>query len=192
MKNSAPVFPIALLLLFIFTSTAFAGKENDYFDRGYEKHLQGDLKAAIKDYTKAIEKNPGFAMAYQMRGEVWQRMKVFDKAINDFSMVISCGEPHFLAVGYYNRGVAKNMAGDFSGAISDFSAALNLDGKMAAAFFHRGIAKGRTGDAFGRIEDLRAAARLGEVNAEKWLNTYYPSWKQPVAIVPPPAPAPAN
>lgn len=190
MKKSAPVFPVVLFLLFIFTSTAFAGQENDYFDSGYEKHLQGDLKTAIRDYTKAIEKNPRFAMAYQMRGAAWQRMKVYDKAINDFSMVITFGEPHFLAVGYYNRGVVKNMSGDFFGAIADLSAALNLDGKMATAFFHRGIAKVRTGDAFGRIEDFRAAAKLGDLNAEKWLNIYYPSWRQSVAAAPLPVPAP--
>ncbi|WP_292003203.1 hypothetical protein [Chlorobium sp.] len=189
MKKSAPVFPIVMLLLSIFTIPAFAGEENDYFDRGYEKHLQGDLKAAIKDYSKAIEKNPGFAMAYQMRGAAWQRMKVFEKAINDFSMVIAFGEPYFQAVGYYNRGIAKNMSGDFFGAIADFSGTIALDRKMAAAYFHRGIAKSRTGDNFGRIEDFREAARLGDVTAEKWLNIYYPSWKQPVAAVPPPIPA---
>jgi len=192
MKNiSAPVFPVAIMmLLFIAAIPALlGGQENEYFNRGYEKHLQGDLKNAIKDYSRAIEINPRFAMAYQMRGAAWQRMEAFDKAISDFSMVISCGEPHFMAVGYYNRGIAKNMSGDFLGAIPDFSAALNLDGKMATAYFHRGIAKSRTGDTFGRIEDFREAARLGDMNAEKWLNTYYPSWRQPVAIAPVPVPA---
>ncbi|MBM3163777.1 MAG: tetratricopeptide repeat protein [Chlorobi bacterium] len=189
MRKSAPVFPIAVLLLLIFMGTVYGAEDNDYFNKGYEKHLQGDLKNAIKDYSKAIEKNPRFAMAYQMRGAAWQRMKAFEKAINDYTMVIAVGEPHFLAVGYYNRGIAKNMSGDFSGAIPDFSAALNLDSKMAAAYFHRGIAKSRTGDDFGRIQDFREAARLGEVNAERWLNTYYPSWREPVAVLPLPAPA---
>ncbi len=178
------MFSIAIILLIIASTTALAGQENDYFNRGYEKHLQGDLKAAIKDYTSAIEKNPRFTMAYQMRGAVWQRMRVYDKAINDFSMVITFGETHFQAVGYYNRGIVKNMAGDFFGAITDFNEALNIDKKIAAAYFHRGIAKSRTGDSFGRIQDFREAARLGDVNAEKWLNTYYPTWKQPVAVAP--------
>jgi len=176
-----------LILLTMIGGTALGGQDNDYFNRGYEKHLQGDLKAAVKDYSSAIEKNPRFAMAYQMRGAVWQRMKQFDKAISDFSMVIAFGEPHFQAVGYYNRGVTKNMAGDFLGAIPDFSEALKINTRMGAAYFHRGIAKSRTGDSFGRIQDFREAARLGYVDAEQWLNTYYPSWKQPVALAPIPA-----
>lgn len=192
MKKNVPAIPIVVLLLLIAASPALlGGQENEYFNRGYEKHLQGDLKNAIKDYSRAIEKNPRFAMAYQMRGAAWQGMKSFDKAISDFSMVIAFGEPHFLAVGYFNRGIAKNMAGDFPGAIPDFSAALNLDAKMSTAYFHRGIAKGKTGDTFGRIEDFREAARLGNVNAEQWLNTYYPSWRQPVSVTPLPLPVPA-
>jgi len=180
-KTRALLFTITAILLLFTTATAAGGQENDYFNRGYEKHLQGDIKAAMKDYSAAIEINPRFAMAYQMRGAVWQRMKMYDKAINDFSMVIVFGETYFKAVGYYNRGIVKNMAGDFFGAIPDFNEALNIDKRMVAAYFHRGIAKSRTGDSFGRIQDFREAARLGDVNAEKWLNTYYPTWKQPVA-----------
>lgn len=183
-KTSTPVIACSLLILMLISITALGGQENDYFNRGYEKHLQGDLKTAIKEYSSAIERNPRFAMAYQMRGAAWQRMKMFDKAINDFSMVIAFGEPHFQAVGYYNRGIAKNMAGDFFGAIPDFNQALTLDTKMAAAYFHRGIAKSRTGDLFGRIQDFREAARLGYVSAEQWLNTYYPTWKQTLAVAP--------
>ena len=78
------------------------------------------------------------------------------------------------STGYYNRGIVKNMTGDFAGAIPDFSEAIALDKKMAAAFFHRGIAKSKTGDLFGRMEDFREAARLGDINATEWLNTYYP------------------
>ena len=70
------------------------------------------------------------------------------------------------------------MTGNFTEAISDFSQAIELDKKMAAAFFHRGIAKSKTGDLSGRMEDFRQAAKLGDINAETWLNTYYPEWKQ--------------
>ncbi|ABL66653.1 tetratricopeptide repeat protein [Chlorobium phaeobacteroides] len=166
------------IILFLLVATAFADGSNAAFNIGYESHLRGDLKGAIKHYTSAIEKNPVFAMAYQMRAAAWQQMKRYDLAINDFSMVISFGEPYFQSVGYFNRGVAKNMAGDYYGAIPDFNQTITLDKRMSAAYFHRGIAKKKTGDTFGQLQDFREAARLGEPNAEKWLNANYPGWKE--------------
>ncbi len=158
-------------------SMALAESANSSFDQGFEKHLRGDLAGAVKLYSKAIEDDSAFAMAYQMRGIAQQQLKKYSQAINDFSMVITFGAPSFKSIGYYNRGILKNMTGDFAGAIPDFSQAIELDKKMAVAFFHRGIAKSKTGDMFGRMEDFREAARLGDISAIAWLNTYYPGWR---------------
>ena len=169
----------ALAVLFLLsTSVVLAESVNSSFNQGFEKHLGGDLLGAVKLYSKAIEKDPAFVMAYQMRGIAQQQLKKYSQAINDFSMVITFGETSFKSTGYYNRGVLKNMTGDFSGAISDFSQAIQLDKKMASAFFHRGIAKSKSGDFFGRMEDFREAARLGDVSATALLNTCYPGWKE--------------
>ena len=176
------------LILFVFTfaiamtmpkiSIAQPESANSYFNEGLEKHLHGDLSSAIQLYSHAIDNNPTYAMAYQMRGAAQQQLKKYSQAIDDYSMAIAYGDSAFKAVGYYNRGVVKNMTGNFTEAISDFSQAIELDKKMAAAFFHRGIAKSKTGDLSGRMEDFRQAAKLGDINAETWLNTYYPEWKQ--------------
>jgi tetratricopeptide (TPR) repeat protein len=157
---------------------ALAESANSSFNQGFERHLRGDLASAVKLYSNAIEIDPAFAMAYQMRGIAQQQLKKYAQAINDFSKVITFGAPSFKIIGYYNRGVVKNMTGDFAGAIPDFSQAIELDKKMAAAFFHRGIARSKTGDLFGRMEDFREAARLGDINATAWLNTYYPGWRE--------------
>ena len=179
---------IAAAFMLLSISFALAESSNSYFNEGYEKHLHGDLSGALKMYSKAIDRNPSFAMAYQMRGVAEQQLKKYALAINDYTMVINCGEPYFKAVGYYNRGVVKNMNGDYAEAISDFSLAIELDKKLAAAFFHRGIAKSKTGDLSGRLDDFRQAAKLGHTTAETWLNTYVPEWKQ-IPITPLPAPA---
>jgi tetratricopeptide (TPR) repeat protein len=179
---------IAAAFILLHISIAMAESANSYFNEGYERHLHGDLSNAIQLYSKAISNNPSFVMAYQMRGAAAQQLKQYPQAIKDYSMVINWGEPYFKAVGYYNRGVVKNMSGAYAEAIPDFSQAIELDKKLAAAFFHRGIAKSKTGDLPGRFEDFRQAAKLGDTNAESWLNTYYPEWKQ-MPFLPLPTPA---
>jgi tetratricopeptide (TPR) repeat protein len=178
MKRLAVIFAFLFLGASLSGNACLADSANDHFNNGFAKHQTGDLKTAIKHYSNAIEDNPGFVMAYQMRAAAWQRMRQFSKAINDYSMVISLGEPYFQAVGYLNRGIVKNMAGDYFGAIPDFSQAILLDRRLASAYFHRGIAKSKTGDVFGKYEDFRQAARLGDFDAEKWLDQNYPSWRQ--------------
>jgi tetratricopeptide (TPR) repeat protein len=176
---------VVTALMLLTASMAWAESANNSFNQGFEKHLRGDLVNAVKLYSKAINDNPAFAMAFQMRGIAQQQLKKYPQAIEDFSMVIQFGDPSFKSIGYYNRGIVKNMTGDFAGAIPDFSQAIELDKKMASAFFHRGIAKSKTGDLAGRMEDFREAARLGESNAETWLNTYYPGWREQ-PLTPPP------
>ena len=181
------MFYITLVTAFMLltASMAWAESANSFFNQGFAMHLRGDLTTAVKWYSKAIGENPSFSMAYQMRGIAQQQLKKYSQAIDDFSMLIHVGEPSFKSIGYYNRGVVKNMTGDFAGAIPDFSQSIELDKRMASAFFHRGIAKSKTGDVAGRMADFREAARLGDSEAEAWLDTYFPGWKEQ-PLTPPP------
>ncbi len=192
MKRFLSLISISAALLLLSYQITLAESGNNAFNQGFEKHKQGDLKNAIKLYSKAIEQDPQFTMAYQMRGAALQQLKKYAQAIDDYSMVITVGEPYFKAVGYYNRGVVKNITRNYGEAIGDFSQAIVIDSKMAAAFFHRGIAKSKSGDQNGQLEDFRQAARLGDVVAERWLNTYYPAWKVMPAPVTPPVANPLN
>jgi tetratricopeptide (TPR) repeat protein len=177
MRRILCVITAATAFFIVALNIAKAESANSSFDQGFALHRQGDLSGAIKFYSRAIEHNPVFAMAYQMRGAALQQLKKYPQAISDYSMMIEHGEPYFKAVGYYNRGVVKNISGAFAEAIPDFSQAIALDKKMAGAFFHRGISKSKTGDLTGRLDDFRQAARLGDLNAEAWLNTYQPDWR---------------
>ncbi|NTV98466.1 MAG: tetratricopeptide repeat protein [Chlorobiaceae bacterium] len=176
----------ALMVLFS-GSFAIAGPADDYFSEGLQKHQQRNLTEAVRLYSKAIDINPSFTMAYQMRGVAEQQLKQYPQAINDFTMVIASADPLFKVVGYYNRGVLKNMTGDYAGAIPDFTQAIEIDRRMAAAYFHRGIAKSKTGDLAGKLLDFREAAKMGDTTAEKWLDTYYPGWRELQIPVPGPS-----
>ena len=141
-------------------------------------HRAGNFSEAVVLYSKAIESDNRHVMAYQMRGAAWQKMRQYQKAISDYTAVIDLGEPQFQAVGYFNRGVVKNMCGRYSEAIPDFTQAISFDRKLAAAFFHRGVARFKTGDSTGTFEDLIQAAKLGDPDAQNWLDTSMPDWRQ--------------
>lgn len=155
-----------------------ANPAEEHFSDAMAMHNAGNLIEAVRLYSKAIENDDRYIMAYQMRGAAWQKMRQYQKAINDYTSVIELGDPLFQASGHFNRGVAQMMAGRYSEAITDFSGAIAIDRKMAAAFFHRGVARFRSGDTAGSIADLTEAARLGDSDAERWLNTVLPERKQ--------------
>jgi len=64
------------------------------------------------------------------------------------------------ATDYNSRGIAKVGKGDFDGAIADYSRALELDPKFAAAYRRRGIAKQAKSDFDGAIADYNRALEL--------------------------------
>ncbi|MCX8194900.1 MAG: tetratricopeptide repeat protein [Candidatus Micrarchaeota archaeon] len=55
-----------------------------YFNRGLSKAMGGDYKAAIEDYTKAIELNPNFAAAYSNRGSAKAKLGDTQGAKEDY------------------------------------------------------------------------------------------------------------
>jgi tetratricopeptide (TPR) repeat protein len=150
----------------------------DFFNDALQMHNSGNIQEAIRLYSKAIEHDQHCVMAYQMRGAAWQKLYQFRKAIEDYTMVIDLGDPWFQAVGYFNRGVVRTLTGRYDEAIPDFTQAIAIDRKMSAAFLHRGIARIKTGDGNGTFDDFREAALLGDPEAERWLNTAAPGWRE--------------
>jgi tetratricopeptide (TPR) repeat protein len=59
---------------------------------------------------------------------------------------------------YYNRGLYKLVTGNFSGAIDDYSDAIDLKKDYAIAYHDRGTAKRELGDMQGALYDYRMAA----------------------------------
>ncbi len=178
MKLHSSTFAFAIAGMVATVEPAYADYAGNCFDSAYVRHQAGELKEAIQLYSKAIDSDRHFVMAYQMRAAAWQRLHQYSRAIDDYSMVISYGEPSFRAVGYLNRGIVKIMAGRYADAITDFNQAIAIDRFMGPAYFHRAIAKIKTGDATGDLDDFIQSARLGDPDAERWLDANNPGWRQ--------------
>ena len=92
--------------------------------RGIENTMDGDLSAAIEEYTHAIELDPKNADAYGFRGGVYSDLGEWDKAISDHTHAIALRQKD---TDYFNRGCSYFMSDKFSEARSDLEFALQLN-----------------------------------------------------------------
>lgn len=67
---------------------------NQAMSKGHASNREGDYKTAIKNYSKAIEFDTGYAEAYFARGTVKLNDFQFDEAILDFDQALKF-EPYF-------------------------------------------------------------------------------------------------
>lgn len=61
---------------------------------------------------------------------------------------------------YFNSGSAKYLRGDYTGAIMDFSKAIQINPNLAQAYYNRGLAKMKLNDLQGAIEDYTKAIQI--------------------------------
>src|SRR5688572_13222235 len=108
----------ALILFVLSPVTAFASDEaiaeNNH---GYVLYRQGDLDGAIESYSKSIEMDPNFAMAYYNRGLAKREKGDLAGEIADYDKALELDPKYALA--YYNRGIAREEKGDLDGSIAD-------------------------------------------------------------------------
>ena len=118
MKNL--LFTLVLLVSF----NSFGQTSDEYFNSGYDKDEKGDYYGAIADYTKAIELNPNYAMAYINRGNAKLNLKDYYGVISDSTRGIEL-DPNY-SQPYRNRGISKEELGDLNGACDDWKKAAKL------------------------------------------------------------------
>ena len=118
MKNI--LFTLALLISFV----SFGQTAEEYFNSGREKDEAKDYYGAIADYTKAIEINPNYFLAYYSRGIIKYNQKDDLGAIADFTEAIEL-EPNN-GLGYLRRGTSKFYLNDMDGACQDARKAKEL------------------------------------------------------------------
>ena len=135
---------------------------------GQKKELAGDIDGALADYTRAIDLDPGRALAWVSRGIARDRKHDAEGAIADSTRALELDPT--LARAWLNRGIARARAGDADGALADCSRGLELDPKQAFGWANRGAIRGTKGDAAGEISDCSRAIELDPGIADAWAN----------------------
>lgn len=108
------------------------------YNEGSEATSREDFQAAIKHFTKAIELNPKYIIAYAHRGLAYKNLRKYDEAIADYSKAIEL-DPKYMPA-YANRGYAYQNLNRHTEAIADYSKAIELEPKNPSIYYNRGLA----------------------------------------------------
>ncbi len=128
-----------------------------YWLRGIAKYNLEDLLGAEADFTRAIEKNPVFTMAYQYRAIVRSQLGNYDDALGDFREAIELRPD--MAGPYYSRGVTYLLSQQFEPAIADFNMFIRREPRVADAYINRGTCYLYLKDTTRAYEDYNLAIR---------------------------------
>ena len=90
-------------------------------------------------------------------GDYQSSIDIFSKYINKYSSI----EDNAANV-YYMLAISKSKIGDHTGAISDYTKAIEMDYQYGSyAYLNRGVSKGILGDIKGACSDVRISVSLG-------------------------------
>ncbi|MBN1882384.1 MAG: tetratricopeptide repeat protein [Deltaproteobacteria bacterium] len=106
----------------------------------------GDLNTALTMFSRVIKYSTvnifghedDQAKGYYGRGRVYERMKEYGKAIDDYDQYLALRSSP--AEVFYHRGYCYLMIEDYSTAVSDFSRCIEEDGTNSAAYYYQGFA----------------------------------------------------
>lgn len=136
--------------------------------RGYIWYDIKEYDKAFTDFSKAIEIDPNYALAFYNRGLVWVIKGDYDKAIADYSKAIEFTTDY--ADFYYNdRGMAWKAKEEYDKAIDDYTKAIEINPLFENAYYNRGLAKKEKDDKPKEIRsDFEKYLELTNYENEVW------------------------
>jgi tetratricopeptide (TPR) repeat protein len=141
-------------------------KEADYFvNRGIAFQRDQQVSKAILDFKKALALNPHQATAkYNLSllstGDS-SKEAMLDSALSDNATL-----PYI----YAEKALDKMQAGNYTGALRDYTEAIRLDATEPAYFLNRGLAHEKLKNYAAAYNDYTQALRLDEHFEKAWLN----------------------
>ena len=148
-----------------------------YFDKGNSFYDTGDYGQAIKHYNIAISLDMNFAKAYYNRAFAYRNLGDYEQVFRDFDKYVNLNSSNPLF--YYSRADTYQQLAKVSGdveqyehAIEDYTHALSLDGRFAAAYFKRGKINYALHTIYAKqaISDYGKAVLLGLKNTDIFYN----------------------
>ena len=133
-----------------------------------------NYQKAVDDLNKAIELDQNYAYAYCNRSWAYFMLKKYHQALDDANKAVEIA-PKF-STAYFRRGMAFASLNKFEDAIKDYDKAIELDPMFSWSFLSRGYTFLKLGKTEQALEDLKRAARLGNNNAQGYLQKKGIQW----------------
>jgi tetratricopeptide (TPR) repeat protein len=133
----------------------------------YQEPL-ADPTNADSSYTRAIELNPEYTLAYYNRGLVHYYQGDLTATLADFGRIIELN-PEDASL-YNNRGFVYHKQGDLTTALTDFNQAIELDPEYASAYNNRGGTYADQGALTAALVDFNRAMELDPEYASAYQN----------------------
>ncbi len=136
----------------------------DLINHGNLTFEEKEYENAAMYYTRAIEdlegsKNSNLVTAHYNRGLAYLKEGNYDRAIDDFTVVVQLTPNDDRA--YYNRGNALALKNFHERAINDYSQAIELSPEKAYLYYSRGLAYQEEEEYYDRaIDDFTTAVTL--------------------------------
>ena len=143
-------------------------KAAQVYNEGNAKMKLGDYQGAIADYSKALEINPQFDLAYGNRAKSKYHLEDYQGAIDDYTKAIQIKPLD--ANSYSHRGTMKYLLLDSQGALADLNKAIAIDPQNAAAYTNRAQVHLGSESLGAACDDYKKAAALGDQSVVKYLN----------------------
>jgi tetratricopeptide (TPR) repeat protein len=148
---------------------------DEYLIEGFNKLVDpGDnvkvgKQIAIQKFSKAIQLNPQYFVAYILRAYTYEQVQEFKKSLSDHNQIISISPKSSMS--YFSRAnLKKDNLNDIQGALADYNQAISLNPNFSRAYNNRAILKEtKLNDMQGALADYNQAISLNP----KYLEAYY-------------------
>lgn len=135
----------------------------EYAGRVYAR--QKRYAQAMKEYQAALKRDAMNVVAKVLVADVYAQQENYAAEIEQRTRIIQQVEEQkadadMIGLSYYLRGMAKDNAGDFRGALRDLDHSIALSDGRAWAYFCRTVAKIHLRDFSGALRDYQEAVRL--------------------------------
>jgi tetratricopeptide (TPR) repeat protein len=135
----------------------------EYAGRVYAR--QKRYAQAMKEYEAALKKDSLNIVAKVLVADVYAQQEQYDAEIKQRTRIIAQVEQQkadaeLIGLSYYLRGLAKDNAGDYRGALGDLDHSISISDGRAWAYFCRTVAKIHLNDFSGALRDYHQAVRL--------------------------------
>ena len=142
------LFIILLYPFFIISQSDDINSKLVYHNnKGNQFVREGQIELGLKEFDKAVELNPDYALGHINRGNAYYKLGDFERALSDYEYAINinpvaidtCIKLEILPNIYFYRGLAYAGLKKWQESLNSYSKAIELDSSCFHAYFQKGI-----------------------------------------------------